>query len=202
MSALSESWGVTYRRAEKRVWFRLEAAERGAAATDSTASGPGITDPGTTGRHSDAQHHDAGPSVHPAHAQGYATESTDRGGPSFLAETSELLAGQLDEAMVTALAAQMLVPRLADWCGIWLSMPGRGLQLSRVWHADEQRITPLREELERISPPSAVRIGVRPGRGRRVPASPMRAGRRSPSHSSPATPTRVYCCSAGPGSRR
>ena len=27
VSALSESWGVTYRRAEKRVWFRLEAAE-------------------------------------------------------------------------------------------------------------------------------------------------------------------------------
>ncbi|MET4646609.1 serine phosphatase RsbU (regulator of sigma subunit)/anti-sigma regulatory factor (Ser/Thr protein kinase) [Streptomyces atratus] len=162
VSALSESWGVTYRRAEKRVWFRLEAAEGDTAAKDSAASGPGVTKPGATGRHSDAQPYDEGPSVHPAHAQGYAAEWTDRGGPSFLAETSELLAGQLDEAMVTALAAQMLVPRLADWCGIWLNMPGMGLQLSRVWHADEQRITPLREELERIPPPSAVRIGGTP----------------------------------------
>lgn len=162
VSALSESWGVTYRRAEKRVWFRLEAAEEDAAATDTAASGPGVTKPGDTGRRSDAQPYDAGPSVHPAHAQGYAAEWSDRGGPSFLAETSELLAGQLDEAMVTALAAQMLVPRLADWCGIWLSMPGMGVQLSRVWHAEEQRITPLREELERIPPPSAVRIGGTP----------------------------------------
>lgn len=202
MSALSESWGVTYRRAEKRVWFRLEAAEGDTAATDSVVSGPGVAKPGATRRHSDAQPYGAGPSVHPAHAQGYAAEWTDRGGPSFLAETSELLAGQLDEAMVTALAAQMLVPRLADWCGIWLNMPGMGLQLSRVWHADEQRITRCARNWNgfRRLPRSA--SGVRLGRGRRVPASPMRAGRRSLSHSSPAIPTRGYCCSAGPGSRR
>ncbi|MFG2624009.1 SpoIIE family protein phosphatase [Streptomyces sp. NPDC048473] len=152
VSALSESWGVTYRRAEKRVWFRLEAAEGESAATDSASSAPG----------SDARPHDAGASVHPPHAHGYDAGWADRDGPSFLAETSELLAGQLDEAMVTALAAQMLVPRLADWCGIWLSTPGRGLQLSRVWHADEQRITPLREELERTLPPAALRTGGTP----------------------------------------
>ncbi|WP_327273265.1 SpoIIE family protein phosphatase [Streptomyces sp. NBC_01224] len=157
VNALSESWGVTYRRAEKRVWFRLEVAARETPVTEPASSGPGTAEPG-----SDARSHDAGPPVHPAHAHGYTPEWTDRGGPSFLAETSELLAGQLDEAMVTALAAQMLVPRLADWCGIWLSTPGRGLQLSRVWHADEQRIAPLREELERIPPPAALRSGGTP----------------------------------------
>ncbi|MFF3126694.1 SpoIIE family protein phosphatase [Streptomyces sp. NPDC057908] len=157
VNALSESWGVTYRRAEKRVWFRLEVAGRETPVTEPASSGPGTAEPG-----SDARSHDAGPPVHPAHAHGYTPEWTDRGGPSFLAETSELLAGQLDEAMVTALAAQMLVPRLADWCGIWLSTPGRGLQLSRVWHADEQRMTPLREELERIPPPTALRAGGTP----------------------------------------
>ncbi|MFI6727564.1 SpoIIE family protein phosphatase [Streptomyces atratus] len=158
VNALSESWGVTYRRAEKRVWFRLEGAERETPATDPASSGPGATEPG-----SDARSRDAGPPVHPAQAHEHApSEWADRGGPSFLAETSELLAGQLDEAMVTALAAQMLVPRLADWCGIWLSTPGSGLQLSRVWHADEQRMTPLREELERIPPPTALRAGGTP----------------------------------------
>ncbi|SCF78160.1 Stage II sporulation protein E (SpoIIE) [Streptomyces sp. Ncost-T10-10d] len=152
VNALSESWGVTYRRAEKRVWFRLEVVESRTPATV-----PAFSEPG-----GDARSRDAGPPAHPAQAHGYAPEWADRGGPSFLAETSELLAGQLDEAMVTALAAQMLVPRLADWCGIWLSTPGRGLQLSRVWHADEQRIAPLREELERIPPPAALRTGGTP----------------------------------------
>ncbi|WP_327372087.1 SpoIIE family protein phosphatase [Streptomyces sp. NBC_01217] len=154
VSALSESWGVTYRRAEKRVWFRLQAAEQETAEVDAASSGPAAAGPDGATRS-----RDAGAYVHPAHARGYAAEWVDRRGPSFLAETSELLAGQLDEAMVTALAAQMLVPRLADWCGIWLGAPGRTPQLSRVWHADEQRIDPLREELERIPPPTALRTG-------------------------------------------
>ncbi|MGW2111833.1 SpoIIE family protein phosphatase [Streptomyces sp. NPDC001948] len=186
VSALSESWGVTYRRAEKRVWFRLEAGGRDAPATDPASSGPGTTEPGsdapphgtevyatevhgmeardtTEARDTeDSAHPHAEEPVHPAPPRGRAAEWADRGGPSFLAETSELLAGQLDEAMVTALAAQLLVPRLADWCGIWLGTPGQGLQLSRVWHADERRIGPLREELERMPPPAAVRTGGTP----------------------------------------
>ncbi|MFF3784452.1 SpoIIE family protein phosphatase [Streptomyces sp. NPDC001933] len=173
VSALSESWGVTYRRAEKRIWFRLEADGRDTPATDPAPSRPSTTEPGSDAPSRDAEARDtedteasARPhteeSVHPAPPRGRAAEWVDRGGPSFLAETSELLAGQLDEAMVTALAAQLLVPRLADWCAIWLGTPGMGLQLSRVWHADEQRIGPLREELERMPPPVAVRTGGTP----------------------------------------
>ncbi|MFB7212516.1 SpoIIE family protein phosphatase [Streptomyces sp. NPDC056255] len=179
VSALSESWGVTYRRAEKRVWFRLEADGRGASATDPASFRPSTTEPGSDAPSRDTEVRDteaaetsarpyasarphAEESVHSAPPGGCAAEWADRGGPSFLAETSELLAGQLDEAMVTALAAQLLVPRLADWCAIWLGTPGTGLQLSRVWHADEQRIGPLREELERMPPPAAVRTGGTP----------------------------------------
>jgi serine phosphatase RsbU (regulator of sigma subunit) len=93
--------------------------------------------------------------VRPHH---FAAEWADRSGPSFLAETSELLAGQLDQDMVTALTAQLLVPRLADWCGIWLRTEGGGMQLSRVWHVDERRIDPLRAELNQDPPTEAVGV--------------------------------------------
>ncbi|MGP8300363.1 SpoIIE family protein phosphatase [Streptomyces inhibens] len=147
VSALSESWGVTYRQAVKTVWFRLEGTE---GEPGSVGAGPGSVGarPGSE------------PPVrltHPVRGQPrrHAAEWADRGGPSFLAETSELLAGQLDQDMVTALAAQLLVPRLADWCAIWLTTEGGGMQLSRVWHVDERRINPLRADLER-DPPSDV----------------------------------------------
>ncbi|MFE5025748.1 SpoIIE family protein phosphatase [Streptomyces sp. NPDC056656] len=158
VSALSQAWGVTYRRSEKRVWFRLESssAEPGSVGADATPARTGgpVT---VQGAHADAR-----PPDHPARSLGYAAEWVDRGGPSFLAETSELLAGQLDQGMVAALAAQLLVPRLADWCGIWLRTQGRGLQLSRVWHVDERRIVPLRQELERMPPSAGIRAGGTP----------------------------------------
>ncbi|MFI9081725.1 SpoIIE family protein phosphatase [Streptomyces sioyaensis] len=150
VGALAESWGVTYRKAVKTVWFRLEATEG---------------EPGTAGspsRQLDSRSAEPpAPLAHPvrerARRPGYAAEWVDRGGPSFLAETSELLAGQLDQDMVTALAAQLLVPRLADWCAIWLTTEGGGMQLSRVWHVDERRIVPLRDDLEREPPTEVVR---------------------------------------------
>lgn len=149
VSALAESWGVTYRQAVKTVWFRLEATEG---------------EPGRLGAVPRTEVRAPEPPLRPAHPHPvaprgrphrFAAEWADRGGPSFLAETSELLAGQLDQDMVTALTAQLLVPRLADWCAIWLSTEGGGVQLSRVWHVDERRITPLRAELER-DPPSDI----------------------------------------------
>ncbi|TJZ50294.1 hypothetical protein FCH28_23695 [Streptomyces piniterrae] len=173
VGALAESWGVTYRQSEKRVWFRLETS-------DTEAAGPVAEgDGGTTSAHAGAVFASEVPAsetrvyefpapslrtpappahhVHLTRDRKPAAEWVDRGGPSFLAETSELLAGQLDEDMVTALAAQLLVPRLADWCGIWLTTQGMGVQLSRVWHVDERRINPLRAELERDPPSTGVR---------------------------------------------
>ncbi|GAA3498026.1 hypothetical protein GCM10019016_051290 [Streptomyces prasinosporus] len=89
-----------------------------------------------------------------------------RGALSFLAEASDLLAGQLDEDLVTALTGQLIVPRLADWCAVWLEdeAGGRGgwggdgawaggLRLARVWHAGEDRIEELRRALDRNPPP-------------------------------------------------
>jgi serine phosphatase RsbU (regulator of sigma subunit) len=102
-------------------------------------------------------------------------EWLNRGALSFLAEASDLLAGQLDENLVAALAGQLIVPRLADWCAVWLEdeVAGRwgspragetgsgtawgeaglsGPRLARVWHCSENRIEGLRRALEKEPP--------------------------------------------------
>lgn len=96
-------------------------------------------------------------------------EWLDRGALSFLAEASDLLAGQLDEDLVAALAGQLLVPRLADWCAVWLEdeatdrAGGHGFalgpRLARVWHGNEHLVEDLRAALEKDPPrlPDAVR---------------------------------------------
>ncbi|MEV5544716.1 SpoIIE family protein phosphatase [Streptomyces sp. NPDC052309] len=88
-----------------------------------------------------------------------------RGALSFLAEASDLLAGQLDEDLVASLTGQLIVPRLADWCAVWLEDeslgrgawsddPGAavGSRLARVWHGSESCIEELRCELEKNPP--------------------------------------------------
>ncbi|MDX3224272.1 ATP-binding SpoIIE family protein phosphatase [Streptomyces sp. ME19-01-6] len=86
------------------------------------------------------------------------------GALSFLAEASELLAGQFDEDMVTSLAAQLLVPRFADWSAVWLDTEGGPPRLAQVWHASESRIETLRQVLEKEPPELPVTA-----RGRAVP---------------------------------
>ncbi|MGX5182525.1 SpoIIE family protein phosphatase [Streptomyces avermitilis] len=112
-------------------------------------------------------------SGHPEAAGPRGTQDHDwlnRGALSFLAEASDLLAGQLDEDLVAALAGQLLVPRLADWCAVWLEDEATGWRgpetgmapgprLARVWHGSENRIEDLRRALERHPPrlPESVR---------------------------------------------
>jgi serine phosphatase RsbU (regulator of sigma subunit)/anti-sigma regulatory factor (Ser/Thr protein kinase) len=88
-------------------------------------------------------------------------EWLNRGALSFLAEASDLLAGQLDEDLVAALTGQLLVPRLADWCAVWLEdevsgrgewTGGPGPRLARVWHGSENLIEDLRRALEKDPP--------------------------------------------------
>ncbi|MBZ6091329.1 SpoIIE family protein phosphatase [Streptomyces olivaceus] len=84
---------------------------------------------------------------------------------SFLAEASDLLAGQLDEERVAALTGQLIVPRLADWCGVWLEDgslgrgawsgdPGTvvGARLTGVRQAGESHPDGLRLALEKDPP--------------------------------------------------
>ncbi len=62
---------------------------------------------------------------------------------SFLAEASDLLAGTLDQEKTIALAAQLVVPRLAAWCAALLPDEEGELRPAYVWHADETRVDAL-----------------------------------------------------------
>jgi len=75
-----------------------------------------------------------------------------RGRISFLAEASDMLAGTLDQEQTIALAAQLVVPRLAVWCAILLADDSGQLIPAYVWHADEARNDDLRYLLGRVPP--------------------------------------------------
>lgn len=186
VAALAEEWGVSYRRDGKTVWFRLpwepgrlpggpsghpdpEAAEAPETAEAAeTAQGAERTEHGSVraqvpppaGRQGDLN-------LTGRLAPGAQRVVTGvRGGPdwinhgvlSFLAEASDLLAGQTDEDQVASLAGQLLVPRFADWCAVWLTDTDTGAppRLARVWHSHEDRMDALRAELLK-SPPSLSR---------------------------------------------
>jgi len=59
---------------------------------------------------------------------------------SFLAEASDLLAGTLDQEKTIALAAQLVVPRLAAWCAALVPDEDGELRPAYVWHADESLV--------------------------------------------------------------
>ncbi|MFJ6612557.1 SpoIIE family protein phosphatase [Streptomyces sp. NPDC091289] len=154
VATLADSWGITYRTGLKTVWARLPVDDWSAppAPPDGEALRRGLR---------------AAEILAPAARR---TERDDavwdsRGAPAFLAEASDLLAGQLDEDLVAAIAGQLLVPRLADWCAIWLETEGGGPaaepRLARVWHSDETGTEPLRTALERE--PLRLPAGVGPG---------------------------------------
>lgn len=112
VSRLAESWGVTYRTGAKTVWARLPAEDPVAAKDDIEA-------------YAEERALERGLRVaeilapEPQRAE-RERDWLNRGALSFLAEASDLLAGQLDENLVAALAGQLIVPRLADWCAVWL----------------------------------------------------------------------------------
>ncbi|MFF4398728.1 SpoIIE family protein phosphatase [Streptomyces sp. NPDC001480] len=144
MRALAESWGATYRRTGKTAWFRLECAmvpplaikEQGVAdSLAETVRRLPVPEP-----------------LLPRDRRGRSVEWAEREGQSFLAEAGELLAGQTDDDMVASLAGQLLVPRLADWCGVWLTTDDAEMRLSHVWHKDERQIRTLRLALEKDRP--------------------------------------------------
>ncbi|MFI0453865.1 SpoIIE family protein phosphatase [Actinomadura sp. 6N118] len=75
-------------------------------------------------------------------------ERSWRGWLSFVAEASDLLAGTLDQERTMALVAQLVVPRLAQWCAVYTVGDSEAAQLAYVWHADENRADGLRELLD------------------------------------------------------
>ncbi|MEU6663735.1 SpoIIE family protein phosphatase [Streptomyces sp. NPDC046821] len=161
VAALSDAWGITYQPGTKTVWARIPV--------------DGVE---PRGDHPDeyfaARSLRRGPRAVPAPTPRPLPPDEDwvnRGALSFLAEASDLLAGQLDEDRVASLAGQLLVPRLADWCAVWLDdedgRPDRGAaegalatsRLARVWHRNENRVEELARILEKDppQPPDAAR---------------------------------------------
>ncbi|MEU0333066.1 SpoIIE family protein phosphatase [Streptomyces sp. NPDC006193] len=150
VTTLAESWGVTYRTGAKTVWARLPPG--GSDAPDGPAPGPALE-----------VAEELAPQ--PPRADG-DRDWLGRGALSFLAEASDLLAGQLDENLVAALTGQLIVPRLADWCAVWLEdeasvRGGAAGGPARVWHAGEARTEELRCALEKEPP--CPRHGLRSG---------------------------------------
>ncbi|MGP3735965.1 SpoIIE family protein phosphatase [Streptomyces sp. GDS52] len=178
VAALSEAWGITYRPGTKTVWARIpvgggfaadgadgaDGAEESAENTEGAQSAEGMGVP------FDAYVWEAEPEPG---GEGWRVPRPyrrdgawlGRGALSFLAEASDLLAGQLDEDLVAALTGQLIVPRLADWCAVWLEDEATGHggwsdgaradgpRLARVWHADESRVEELSRVLEQEPPP-------------------------------------------------
>ncbi|MFE9097719.1 SpoIIE family protein phosphatase [Streptomyces sp. NPDC007264] len=168
VSTLATAWGITYRTGAKTVWARLPLDGTLDAEEEIEAyAGEGALEwePGTADG--------VGPDLLAYPDPGRGAPDRDwrgRGALSFLAEASDLLAGQLDEDLVAALTGQLLVPRLADWCAVWLedeatgwrgpeAAVAPGSRLARVWHGSENRIEELRRALEKDPPrlPEAVR---------------------------------------------
>ncbi|WP_244409786.1 ATP-binding SpoIIE family protein phosphatase [Streptomyces albofaciens] len=172
VGAVAESWGITYRRDLKTVWFRLQAG------THDRVYGPSARfshDDAGLRRDLRAAELLAPAPVRRSPARRSDADWINHGALSFLAEASDLLSGQLDEEQVALLAAQLVVPRLADWCAVWLydgggrDSSGAPPRLARVWHSSEGRIDALRMALEKDPPVLPVPGPQRDGAGSAVP---------------------------------
>jgi serine phosphatase RsbU (regulator of sigma subunit)/anti-sigma regulatory factor (Ser/Thr protein kinase) len=148
VAALSDTWGVTYHRDRKTVWCRLDLSRS--------------EEPEPLAAVVDKDQPLLAPIPPPEALRGADVDWISRGSLTFLAEASDLLAGQLDEDHVASLATQLLVPRLADWCAVWLYPVGAAPRLSRVWHSAEHWIDPLRAVLEKAPPAPDARPGAQP----------------------------------------
>ncbi|MGW2176637.1 SpoIIE family protein phosphatase [Streptomyces sp. NPDC001732] len=157
VGTLAERWGITYRTGLKTVWARLPVDDWSPFPEPSADPGPGFQQ-GLR----DAE------LLAPTARRALRDDAdwAGRGALSFLAEASDLLAGQLDEDIVAALSGQLLVPRLADWCAIWLEPENGGPsavpRLASVWHRDEAETAQLRALLEQDPIRLPERVGTGP----------------------------------------
>jgi len=67
---------------------------------------------------------------------------------SYLADTSELLGQSLDVGLTVTVIPHVAVPRLGEWCAVFLPGPTGRPRLAAVSHADERALAELREALE------------------------------------------------------
>ncbi|MFJ4691637.1 SpoIIE family protein phosphatase [Streptomyces sp. NPDC088766] len=154
VATLADAWGVTYRRGAKTVWARLPARPADDDGDPDEPRARTAPAPATSLAFAEALAPGGRSAAHDRDWLG-------RGALSFLAEASDLLAGQLDEELVAALTGQLIVPRLADWCAVRLEDElgpragwddGPQARLTRVWHVSENHVEELRRALEKDPP--------------------------------------------------
>lgn len=92
----------------------------------------------------------AAPSVDRASTR--AADSERRAWLTFQSEASVMLAASLDLEATTAMTGQIVVPRLATWCGIYLNDARDHPRLQFAWHADEHQLDAVRDALEDAEP--------------------------------------------------
>ena len=92
----------------------------------------------------------AAPSVDRASTR--AADSERRAWLTFQSEASVMLASSLDLETTTAMTGQIVVPRLATWCGIYLNDAREHPRLQFAWHADEQQLDAVQDALEEAQP--------------------------------------------------
>ncbi|OAA27121.1 serine phosphatase RsbU, regulator of sigma subunit [Frankia sp. EI5c] len=85
---------------------------------------------------------------------------------SFLAEASDMLAGSLDLTRSLALLARLPVPRLAQWCAVYLNRDGAGPTLQAFGHAEESETATLTRAA--VDPDGPLMAAVRAARGDKV----------------------------------
>lgn len=90
------------------------------------------------------------PSVDRARLQ--VAERERRGWLTFVAEAGDLLAHSLDQEMTMAITGQIVVPRLARWCAVYLDDERGASAFQQVWHEDERAVDELRDVLARTGP--------------------------------------------------
>ncbi|MGW2837843.1 SpoIIE family protein phosphatase [Streptomyces sp. NPDC001493] len=205
VAALSVAWGITYRTGHKTVWARLLVDDWGVGAparADTPVEHRQGADPAAAaaGHPAFVPPQPAADHLVAAAPPGARDDSVwDRQGAlAFLAEASDLLTGQLDEELVATIAGRMLVPRLVDWCAIWLDEEGSGApgapRLTRVRHGDEPGAGPLGGALE--SEPFRLPGGAGPGP---VPLPWPPGGREPGAHDGAALACRITAGGRGLG---
>ncbi|MCY1037202.1 response regulator [Corallococcus sp. BB11-1] len=73
---------------------------------------------------------------------------------SFMAEASTMLTASLEMSVTLERLAALILPRLGDWCAVYLQEDEGPVRQAMVAHTDASQV-PILRELHRASPPSA-----------------------------------------------
>ncbi|WP_147446584.1 response regulator [Corallococcus sp. CA047B] len=79
---------------------------------------------------------------------------------SFMAEASTMLTASLEMSVTLERLAALILPRLGDWCAVYLLEDDAPVRQAMVAHADPSRVPLLRELHREFPPPATARRGI------------------------------------------